>query len=224
MAGSRTPGVYLLLIHLRRGLDLHIRGGTRLGPGWYVCVGSAMGGLEARLARHFRTKHPRHWHVDWLLAGGRVADAQVVFTRGPEAECRLADAVSKWPEATRLPGFGASDCSCASHLCRFAHRPGVSLLAPALLEHVDALYAELARHYENHATHARDPFRTLVSCILSLRTQDPVTDAARERLFARIHTVQELAAEWLHDVPGAPSHPSLRFPTAPDTGRPARQG
>ncbi len=33
-----------------------------------------------------------------------------------------------------------------------------------------------------------DPFRTLVACILSLRTQDATTEAASERLFARADT------------------------------------
>lgn len=39
----------------------------------------------------------------------------------------------------------------------------------------------------------RDPFRVLVSCILSTRTQDPVTAAASERLFARAADARALA-------------------------------
>lgn len=40
----------------------------------------------------------------------------------------------------------------------------------------------------------QDPFRTLVACILSLRTKDAVTDAASERLFARAETPAALLA------------------------------
>jgi endonuclease-3 len=40
----------------------------------------------------------------------------------------------------------------------------------------------------------RDPFRILVSTILSLRTKDEVTDAASERLFALADTPRTLAA------------------------------
>lgn len=36
---------------------------------------------------------------------------------------------------------------------------------------------------ENHAARDRDPFKVLISCILSLRTQDRTTGAASERLF-----------------------------------------
>ncbi|MBN2536798.1 endonuclease III, partial [candidate division WOR-3 bacterium] len=39
----------------------------------------------------------------------------------------------------------------------------------------------------------RDPFRVLVSCILSTRTQDPVTAAASERLLARAPDAAKLA-------------------------------
>jgi endonuclease III len=39
----------------------------------------------------------------------------------------------------------------------------------------------------------RDPFRTLISCILSLRTKDATTAAASRRLFERAQTPQELA-------------------------------
>ncbi len=39
----------------------------------------------------------------------------------------------------------------------------------------------------------RDPFRTLISCILSLRTKDATTAAASGRLFERAHTPQAMA-------------------------------
>lgn len=38
------------------------------------------------------------------------------------------------------------------------------------------------------AIQTRDPFKTLISCILSLRTKDQTTAAASERLFARADT------------------------------------
>jgi endonuclease III len=38
----------------------------------------------------------------------------------------------------------------------------------------------------------RDPFRTLISCILSLRTKDETTAAASRRLFERAHTPEAI--------------------------------
>jgi len=44
------------------------------------------------------------------------------------------------------------------------------------------------------AVQHRDPFRTLISCILSLRTKDTTTVAASSRLFARAHTPEAILA------------------------------
>src|SRR5271170_330944 len=40
----------------------------------------------------------------------------------------------------------------------------------------------------------RDPFRTLISCILSLRTKDATTAAASSRLFELAHTPDAILA------------------------------
>src|SRR6266852_3710482 len=42
------------------------------------------------------------------------------------------------------------------------------------------------------AIQTRDPFKTLISCILSLRTKDQTTAAASERLFARAQTPEAM--------------------------------
>lgn len=46
---------------------------------------------------------------------------------------------------------------------------------------------------ENMAAMDRDPFRVLISCILSLRTQDRTTGKASERLFKLASTPQEIS-------------------------------
>lgn len=42
------------------------------------------------------------------------------------------------------------------------------------------------------AEKSRDPFRVLISCLISLRTKDEVTDAASQRLFARADTLAQM--------------------------------
>jgi endonuclease-3 len=152
-----------------------------------------MGGLQARLARHFRTRQVRHWHLDQLLTCAEVVDTQLRFTDDPAEECRVAAEVGAWPGAAAVAGFGCSDCACRTHLYRFADRPAASLLGPALVPRLPAIYRRLRDRYENHALWERDPFRALVSCILSLRTQDPVTDAAADRLFEHLQTAEQFA-------------------------------
>lgn len=46
----------------------------------------------------------------------------------------------------------------------------------------------------------RDPFKVLVSCILSLRTQDKTTGEASRRLFAMASTPSELASASVNDI------------------------
>ncbi len=46
---------------------------------------------------------------------------------------------------------------------------------------------------DNRASADRDPFRVLISCILSLRTKDEVTSAASTRLFSLASTPEELS-------------------------------
>ena len=187
-------GVYVLLVRLPRAAELPVGSTTRALPaGYYAYIGRALNSLSGRLARHLRTKEVRHWHVDALLGAGQVVDIQLRFSEDPATECRTAVDVAAWPEATLVPGFGASDCHCSSHLVQFRQRPVVALLAPEVLASLPVMYERLRAHYENHALWERDPFETLIKCILSLRTQDPVTDAAAERLFAVVRTPQRLA-------------------------------
>ncbi len=46
---------------------------------------------------------------------------------------------------------------------------------------------------EHDSKRHRDPFRVLISCIISLRTQDKVTAVASERLFQRAKTPKEMS-------------------------------
>jgi Uri superfamily endonuclease len=124
-----VPGTYLLLLRLRRptGLTVGRLGALALPAGWYVYVGSALGGLGPRLRRHLRPDKRCHWHVDHLRA---AADVVAVAVRlGPErVECAVAAQVAGLPNARLAAGrFGASDCRCPGHLYRFTRRPGLRL-------------------------------------------------------------------------------------------------
>ncbi|MEF8850868.1 MAG: DUF123 domain-containing protein [Haloarculaceae archaeon] len=55
----------------------------------------------------------RHWHVDYLL-GHPAAVARVVRTGGADVECPVGRTLAA--EFDPVPGFGASDCDCDSHL------------------------------------------------------------------------------------------------------------
>lgn len=128
-------GSYVLVVELDREKDILI---GRLGyiyfpRGFYAYTGSAMNGLEVRLARHLRKEKRLHWHIDYLLNEAEVS--QVILcavepfaprrsegAKRPKnpahgrlrAECFLAQTLTK--EFPSIPGFGVSDCKCRSHL------------------------------------------------------------------------------------------------------------
>lgn len=60
-----------------------------------------------------------------------------------------------------------------------------------------SIVKELRKHYsedEFAEKNKRDPFRVLVSCIISLRTKDEVTYCATDRLFSLAKTPSQMAA------------------------------
>jgi Uri superfamily endonuclease len=119
------PGSYLLLLRLNQATELTVGrlGRFILTAGWYVYVGSALGGLGSRLRRHLRREKLRHWHVDALR---EMADlVRIAYRVGPERlECAVAATLAERSGASRpVPRFGASDCRCPGHLIRFGDEP-----------------------------------------------------------------------------------------------------
>jgi Uri superfamily endonuclease len=114
MTGTRR-GSYILLMLLSQGST--IQAGS-LPPGYfpaasYAYVGSAMGGFKSRLARHLRAEKKRHWHIDYLLERADITGLILCQTEA-RVECAIARALSG--QLASVPGFGASDCRCPSHL------------------------------------------------------------------------------------------------------------
>jgi len=132
VTGRRTPGVYHLVLRLRRARTIQVGrlGRFEFGAGYYVYTGSAMSGLEARLARHRRQRKKLWWHIDYLLRQAELVDVVAVPTQRRE-ECERNRWVLSLPGAGVVaPGFGASDCNCVTHLVRLGEgRATVSALA-----------------------------------------------------------------------------------------------
>lgn len=117
---KKPRGTYMLVLELEREAVIAIgRLGTFLFPGGrYVYAGSALGsgGLSARVARHRRRQKRLHWHIDYFLARAQIVGVETNAS-GKRLECSWARAALSRPGARVVaPHFGASDCSCASHL------------------------------------------------------------------------------------------------------------
>jgi sugar fermentation stimulation protein A len=118
MTNSQNKGIYILIIHLDRDIEVKV---GRLGtfifqPGWYTYTGSALNGLEQRIARHRAREKILHWHIDYLLQYAGVKQIKTIHTDKP-LECIVnAHLCSKKKSSIPIPKFGSSDCRCASHL------------------------------------------------------------------------------------------------------------
>jgi Uri superfamily endonuclease len=125
----RDRGTYALVMALQVGLRLRVGGlGIQsLLPGYYVYVGSALGGLSSRLRHHLRPKKRLHWHIDYLLEEAEVA--QIWYSLGCDRlECTWNTILASLPGAeSSVSGFGASDCRCPSHLTHFPTMPSLGL-------------------------------------------------------------------------------------------------
>jgi Uri superfamily endonuclease len=118
----RRRGAYILVFRLDEDETLEIGrlGRARFERGVYAYVGSAMGGLDARVARHLREAKRTHWHIDYLLARATVTRV-LEFETPRRIECELSGQVSELAGSSMpVRGFGSSDCGCWSHL----HAPG----------------------------------------------------------------------------------------------------
>jgi len=108
-------GTYVLLLHLPR--HCHILVGSLkqifFKKGFYAYVGSAMGGLEARLKRHLKSHKKRRWHIDYFLHEAEIIDV-VILETNVRLECSVASLLGMSFPAIKK--FGSSDCKCNGHL------------------------------------------------------------------------------------------------------------
>jgi Uri superfamily endonuclease len=108
-------GIYLVLAELNSPATVQVSNGRafKLGSGFYAYLGSALGGLEQRIARHLRYKKRHHWHIDYFVDHARIEQIILAETE-QKIECSVARSLSK--KLAFIPGFGCSDCRCGSHL------------------------------------------------------------------------------------------------------------
>ncbi len=123
-----TPGIYHLLIHLPRDTTVQVGklGSFRFPAGYYVYTGSALNGLEPRIARHLRRRKRLHWHIDYLLQHSRVVDV-ITYRTTERLECQFNQKILAL-SGCKIPvkNFGSSDCNCPSHLAYFDRNPDIS--------------------------------------------------------------------------------------------------
>jgi len=96
--------------------------------GYWIYVGSAFGpgGLKARLRHHLKPSPRRHWHLDYIKAA--LQPLEIWATADSEKREHAWVKIVSGLQGSTCPmvGFGATDCTCRSHLIFRARRPGFS--------------------------------------------------------------------------------------------------
>jgi len=108
-------GTYILLIELPEEQTIAIGSleTVHFPHGHYAYVGSAMNGFKSRLNHHFQPNKRPHWHIDYLLSKAAISGI-VLCPAKQRIECTIAQALRC--QLDYIPGFGAGDCQCPSHL------------------------------------------------------------------------------------------------------------
>lgn len=110
-------GTYCLIISCREDTEALVGklGTIRFVPGYYAYIGSALNNMDKRIKRHMGRKKKVFWHIDYLTShkGFRPLEAYVIDDARRQ-ECNKA--VQVRGHLSAISGFGASDCSCGSHL------------------------------------------------------------------------------------------------------------
>ena len=108
-------GIYTLLIRFDKPQAITIGklGRVSFPAGYYAYVGSALNGLESRIARHLKKEKALHWHIDYFLQKTRVEEI-IYSPTEKNKECAIAFQLAQ--KLMPIPYFGCSDCRCKSHL------------------------------------------------------------------------------------------------------------
>lgn len=124
---TKANGTYALTMEVikRQHVSIGKLGATWIKPGFYIYLGSAFGpgGLRARLSHHSKISGSPHWHIDYLRPATEVRE--IWYTTDPiTREHRWAlTLIGHRYASIPVPGFGASDCDCRTHLIFFRKRP-----------------------------------------------------------------------------------------------------
>ena len=127
-------GTYVLAITLGSDQEITVGalGTLHFDKGLYCYVGSALGGLDSRVARHLRKDKVLKWHADYLTTRADRVEAYISY---PDyiKECELAEMARNSGMEPSYKGFGCSDCRCSTHLFKTDKKRLASLIKSAKL-------------------------------------------------------------------------------------------
>ena len=133
------PGTYLLVLAASQPQAVQVGrlGQIELQPGYYLYIGSAFGsgGIRSRVKHHARIAARPHWHLDYIRPFLSLQSIWYSHDTVPRECAWAASLAGKSTISEPLPGFGASDCVCATHLFYQACQPRFADFKKLLVHH-----------------------------------------------------------------------------------------
>ncbi len=128
MPREGLPGTYALVLLAESPFNVRV---GKLGilngrSGYYVYIGSAFGpgGLQARVKRHLKAASRPHWHIDYVRQILPIVEVWYTTDDNQKYEHQWASVMANMAgSSVLLPRFGASDCTCRTHLFYFDRAP-----------------------------------------------------------------------------------------------------
>ncbi|MBI4302132.1 MAG: GIY-YIG nuclease family protein [Chloroflexi bacterium] len=133
---AKNGGTYALLLFLEREAHLAVGklGEFAFASGYYLYLGSALGGLDVRVNRHLKKDKVLRWHIDYLRQRATVLEVWYqISSRSQECLWRKC-ASTLIGRQTPITGFGSSDCGCDTHLVYFSNSPSFEAFVKELAE------------------------------------------------------------------------------------------
>ena len=118
---DKPKGTYVLLLTLDKKTIITVGKLTTFSfpRGYYLYIGSALGGLFSRVNRHICGSDRLHWHIDYLRREAMVVEVWYLISQ-ERLECSWFGSAMGIPQAqVPVTGFGSSGCRCLSHLVYF---------------------------------------------------------------------------------------------------------
>ena len=124
---EKRSATYIVILKSHQHTEINVGKSLSLllQQGYYLYIGSAFGpgGVASRIKHHTSKVTRPHWHLDYLRLYTEVIEVWFSYDE-IKRECQWASIMNSIGEDySPIKGFGATDCTCPTHLMYSSMKP-----------------------------------------------------------------------------------------------------